>query len=523
VKRPAEERKRLPPELLAFAQSDETRLRLRRPRKDQGKVRDPRESFVIPGVKNADARAVFDARARELSTLWDSGHADDAARRRVGELLRDARRLLLHRAKRIVSFEAFVEQVTGIEPQVAATLVDEARQRANPHDGDEEELTEREIATWLRTEAGLYEGDIGARATVHGRGEGKQLTFTIGLSSASLGIAGAGARHAPLAREQREREEHDAAKAAARAAYERRDADAADEAMAEEVEPGSSDETATARATADDTGEPVEGAAAPAEVPASDAPRAGARLLRRKGGGALDAARAEEPRRESSPRARRESSRAGRDEGGGRREPFAEGRHVARAGRRAFGENRERSFGGRDERRFNSQRGREDQPSERPFRKKPAFADKDKPSRFRRDAPSETPSYGREHGTKKRPLGEKPFAKKTFGKKRPFGQRTSFDEGSTFGGKPRGKGAPFKRGAGDARPFRGETKRGADARPFRGEAKHVEVKRGEAKHVEVKRGEVKRGETKGATQGAGQGFGTRKLSPRKKRERDDEE
>ena len=77
VKRPSEERKRLPPELEAFARSDEERLRIRKPRQDRGKVNDPREGYLIPGVANRDARTVYDQRVQAMQTLWQEGAADE--------------------------------------------------------------------------------------------------------------------------------------------------------------------------------------------------------------------------------------------------------------------------------------------------------------------------------------------------------------------------------------------------------------------------------------------------------------
>ena len=42
VKRPSDERKKLPPELEAFARSQDEKLRLRRPKRDFGRINDPR-------------------------------------------------------------------------------------------------------------------------------------------------------------------------------------------------------------------------------------------------------------------------------------------------------------------------------------------------------------------------------------------------------------------------------------------------------------------------------------------------
>ena len=66
VKRPPEQRRKLPPELEAFARSDEEKLRIRRPRTDRGQVKDPREGYTVAGVSNRDARTVYDVRASAM-------------------------------------------------------------------------------------------------------------------------------------------------------------------------------------------------------------------------------------------------------------------------------------------------------------------------------------------------------------------------------------------------------------------------------------------------------------------------
>lgn len=203
VKRPTQERKRLAPELEAFARSDETRLRVRRPTVDRGKVDDPREGYAIAGVANRDARSVYDARATELVSLWDGGEADENARHLVEERLLDVRRLTLWRARRVTGFAAFAEQVLGIQLKDAEAMSEAAAQRLGE---PLTPLTEREVALWLRTEAGLYEGDPSARAFLRTVGGQTLLTLSIQSTLASMGLTGAGARHAPLARAQREQE-----------------------------------------------------------------------------------------------------------------------------------------------------------------------------------------------------------------------------------------------------------------------------------------------------------------------------
>jgi hypothetical protein len=209
VKRPPEQRRKLPPHLEAFARSDEEKLRIRRPRTDRGHVKDPREGYTVAGVSNRDARAVYDVRARAMRELWNDGAADERAIHTLGQLLLDALRLELWEARRLTSFAAFAEEVIGIQASRAEALAEAASARtgepATP-------LTERAIALWLRTEAGLYEGDEGARARIRSGEDGAVLEISVSLEASSTALAGVGARHLPLARARdeqprREREE----------------------------------------------------------------------------------------------------------------------------------------------------------------------------------------------------------------------------------------------------------------------------------------------------------------------------
>ncbi|HEX6243424.1 MAG TPA: hypothetical protein VFZ61_21070, partial [Polyangiales bacterium] len=198
VKRPSDERKKLPPELEAFARSQDEKLRLRRPRRDEGRINDPREGYTIAGVSNRDARAVYDARAEAMRALWADGKATPEALAELGQLLHDAARLTLWRARRITGFDAFVEQVVGVGAEPARGLL-EAYSAASGE--SPAPVNERTVAAWLRTEAGLFEGDPEARVQLRTVAGAARLVVSVSLSGASAAFAGAGARHAPLARE----------------------------------------------------------------------------------------------------------------------------------------------------------------------------------------------------------------------------------------------------------------------------------------------------------------------------------
>ncbi|MET0341738.1 MAG: hypothetical protein ABW252_12105 [Polyangiales bacterium] len=200
VKRSPEHRRKLPPELEAFARSDEERLRIPRPRVDKGRVRDPREGYTVAGVANRDARAVYDVRASHMQALWAGGAADEAALVELGQLFHDALRLELWRARRLTDFAAFSEDVLGVPLDKAEALAEAAGVRTGEPITP---LTERAIALWLRTEAGLYEGDERARARIRTGSEGPFIEIVVALSEASTALAGVGARHLPLARSPR--------------------------------------------------------------------------------------------------------------------------------------------------------------------------------------------------------------------------------------------------------------------------------------------------------------------------------
>ena len=199
VKRPPAERKRLPPELEAFATGQETRLRLRRPRVDRGELRDPREGYVIAGVANRDARSVFDVRIAAMQDLWQGGEAPPAAREELGGHLCDALRLRLWRARRITDFAVMAEEIVGIPVALARELAEASSERIGV---SLSALSERDVALWLRTEAGLFEGDVKARVRIEGIGPDAAVTIRVALEHASPALAGAGFRHAPLARER---------------------------------------------------------------------------------------------------------------------------------------------------------------------------------------------------------------------------------------------------------------------------------------------------------------------------------
>ncbi len=184
VRRGRPDKKPLPPHIDAFARGDDDAL-WRRERRG-ARLHDPRPVALIPGVKNTDARVVFDARLRRLHEAQHQG--DEAL---LAEELAEAHLLGLWRANNIVSFDVMVEVALGIEPKAARALVAEGRAAL----GLPERLSEAELAVWMRAEAGVLEAAEHARVRLFSG----NLVVTVPIEWAAAALAAAGRREAPLA------------------------------------------------------------------------------------------------------------------------------------------------------------------------------------------------------------------------------------------------------------------------------------------------------------------------------------
>lgn len=190
-RRPDEQRKRLSPDLEAFARGDDDALWRRE--RGRGRVNDPRPgaSTLVPGVANRDARLVFDARVRRLRSAIEIG--DESA---LAEEMIDAVRLRLWRAGKIVGFDVFAEAVLGMSAERGRAL---AAEGAAALDVPCEPADEATIALWMRAESGLLEqaGDT-ARASLRGG----RLILEVPFDRAAEALSGVGRRAAPLAKPQ---------------------------------------------------------------------------------------------------------------------------------------------------------------------------------------------------------------------------------------------------------------------------------------------------------------------------------
>ena len=183
VRRPKAERKALTPQLEAFAAGDPDAIWRRH--EQRGRLDDPRPVALLPGVKNADARAVFEVRAARMKAALASG--DDVAL--AGELA-EAKLIGLWRANAIVSFDALAESVLGIAIDRADALAKVGKARL----GLDEKLSDASIAVWLRAEAALViEGGGGRARVVKG-----QLQLEMPVDNAAAALVAMGRRELPL-------------------------------------------------------------------------------------------------------------------------------------------------------------------------------------------------------------------------------------------------------------------------------------------------------------------------------------
>jgi len=199
VRREPESRKRLPPELEAFARSEGMRLPRAPKPAPAPKLNDPRDSGLIPGVGNRDARLVADARIAELTKLIEARTTgdDDALARGLAEIVA----LGLWRGRSITAFDAFAEHVLGLDPAEAAALAERGRVALGLPEGRANEAL---IAMTMRTEAALRELGFGGRVSMSRDAQGRDhVVIDVPVASAPETLEAIGRRMAPLARDKR--------------------------------------------------------------------------------------------------------------------------------------------------------------------------------------------------------------------------------------------------------------------------------------------------------------------------------
>ena len=152
VRRERGPRQRLAPDLEKLASGEEDRLR-RPPRRPR--LKDERAVALIPGVRNRDARTVFDAWLARLEEARGAHPKEPEATERLRAGLRELLRTRLWRGRSLTGFDVVAEQLLDLP-------ADEARELA----GDATPLTDEATAIWLRSEAALLEAGFDAHVRI---------------------------------------------------------------------------------------------------------------------------------------------------------------------------------------------------------------------------------------------------------------------------------------------------------------------------------------------------------------------
>lgn len=200
MRREPAERKRLPPELEAFARSEDTRLP-RKSRPTEPKLRDPRTTGLVPGVANRDARAVCDARVTDLERLLARRAEGENVDEALGRELAEAVAMGVWRGRSVTSFDSFAVHVLRMTEEEATALAERGRLALGWPEG---RATEALLAVWFRTEAALREAGFPGRASRRVDEKGREhLVVDVELRHAPESLEEIGRRMGPLVRDKR--------------------------------------------------------------------------------------------------------------------------------------------------------------------------------------------------------------------------------------------------------------------------------------------------------------------------------
>lgn len=145
--------------------------RLRRPPKPREVLEDDRGAHVLPGVRNTEARAVYD---RRVATLRAAATREDQAALEAG--LYEAQCLGLWRARNVTDFDAFAEHVVGMGVERARELAEAGAARGA---AGTTPLAREFVALWVRTEAALLKICPTARARIVRGAAGLELEIRV--------------------------------------------------------------------------------------------------------------------------------------------------------------------------------------------------------------------------------------------------------------------------------------------------------------------------------------------------------
>ena len=207
-RRPPEERKKLPPDLEAFANSDDRRIARPRP---ATRLDDPRAVYLVSGVANRHARSVYDAHLPLIQELVaEVANGDEEASYALGEALAHAARTGLWRGRSITSFDAFVEGVLGMKAATARAMVQETEGGSFP-----EPLADRTVAIWMRVEAAFAEVGAAPGSHVEQSEDGDLIVMAVPVNRVSEALTAAAQLLGPFAREDEDARREDAQSGAA--------------------------------------------------------------------------------------------------------------------------------------------------------------------------------------------------------------------------------------------------------------------------------------------------------------------
>ena len=150
--------------------------RLRRPRRPPEPLEDERLGALVPGVRNSEARAVYDARVAGMRAAHAAGRDDE-----LEQGLLEAQRLTLWRARNVTDLRAFAESVVGL-PADHPVFV-----RLEQH-ADEPCLPAHAIALQIRVEAALVQRAPIGRARLQPGSEGLRLELSVPVDEVARAI-----------------------------------------------------------------------------------------------------------------------------------------------------------------------------------------------------------------------------------------------------------------------------------------------------------------------------------------------
>lgn len=192
VRRGSGPRRQLPPEIEALARGEKPPRR-----KPRNRIDDPRPVMLIPGVANRDARDVYDLWVDSMKAAVAARAEEPQAVGRLRRALAEMRQRRLWRGKSVTSFEAFAEDVLGLEiaeaEGLAAAGAEELGITSDP-------ASDEAVAIAIRAEAALLAAEIGGRMRIAGERGAETLRFEVEVDDAPAAFGHVARRLGPMRR-----------------------------------------------------------------------------------------------------------------------------------------------------------------------------------------------------------------------------------------------------------------------------------------------------------------------------------